>query len=403
MAVFLRSRRPPAGRGSARVRTRNCPGWPGTADRRTRRCSAPVRRCVRRGRSVLRWPQTTDRPGIRPVPAIAGHHGGGHRIDPRPPRRCRHYTGFGRHHRLLPHYHYLRPRPPPNVAAAGTADLGTTHPGRSCRRRGTGGRVMTGWLRRSREPGARVVRNPARPAAGRIARGGAGAVAAAGMLSGFWLLPPASSAQIAGAGHPRGGAVEWAGFAANARHTAVARKRPQPFRQIRWRAKVDLAPAVIFGELLIHYGSPMITAANTVLVPTRISAKAGFRIVAYSGTSGARRWSLNTDYRPPAFTGGPGIWTPPLPAVLTPTTALAVAGAGGTVLVRKHANMTHGAVRRLVFYGAAQWKAHRSTYDKAVQITTPLTAGPDGSVYFGFTVTGATPAHLSSGIARIDA
>src|SRR5215831_10930013 len=48
------------------------------------------------------------------------------------------------------------------------------------------GRVMTGWLRRSREPGARVVRNPARPAAGRIARGGTGAVAAAGMLSGFW-------------------------------------------------------------------------------------------------------------------------------------------------------------------------------------------------------------------------
>ena len=40
----------------------------------------------------------------------------------------------------------------------------------------------------------------------------------------------------------------------------------------------------LVGELLIHYGSPMITAANTVLVPTRVSAKAGFRVVAYSGT-----------------------------------------------------------------------------------------------------------------------
>jgi hypothetical protein len=38
-----------------------------------------------------------------------------------------------------------------------------------------------------------------------------------------------------------------------------------------------------------------------------------------------------------------------------------------------------------------------------VQITTPLTAGRDGSVYFGFTVSGPTPAHLASGIARIDA
>ena len=127
------------------------------------------------------------------------------------------------------------------------------------------------------------------------------------MVLGSWLFPPASSAQIAAAGQPPAGglraAVEWAGFAGNAQHTAVARKRPQPFRRIRWRAKVDLAPVLVDGTLPIHYGSPMITAANTVLVPTRVSAKAGFRVVAYSGTSGVRRWSLDTDYRPPAFTG----------------------------------------------------------------------------------------------------
>jgi hypothetical protein len=198
-------------------------------------------------------------------------------------------------------------------------------------------------------------------------------------------------------------AVEWAGFAGNAQHAAVARRHAQPFHRIRWRAKVDLAPDLLGGVLPIHYGSPMISAANTVLVPTRVSDKAGFRVVAYSGASGARRWSLGTDYRPPAFTGGFGTWTPPLPAVLTPRAALAVAGAGGTVLMRRHANLRAGAVRRLVFYGASQWRAHRAAYGKAVQITTPLTAGSDGSVYFGFTVTGATPAHLSSGIARIDA
>lgn len=213
--------------------------------------------------------------------------------------------------------------------------------------------------------------------------------------------PLKPSAQLHHGG--RKSAVEWAGFAGNAQHTAVATRRPQPFRRVRWRAKVDLAPDVQFGELLIHYGSPMITAANTVLVPTRVSGRAGYRVVAYSGTSGARRWSLDTDYRPPAFTGGFGAWTPPLPAVLTPRAALAVAGAGGTVLMRTHANRTAGAVRRRVFYGAAQWRAHRSAYGRAVHITTPLTAGPDGSVYFGFSVSGSTPAHLSSGIARIDA
>lgn len=266
------------------------------------------------------------------------------------------------------------------------------------------GLFMARWPSR----GAGLVREPARPAVGRIARQGIGAVAAAGMLLGSWLFPPAAGAQIGETGHPRAGgpraAVEWTGFAANAQHTAVAWQLPQQLRRIRWRVKVDLAPVLVSGTLPIHYGSPMITAANTVLVPTRVSAKAGYRVVAYSGATGARRWSLDTDYRPPAFTGvHRAIWTPPLPAVLTPGTALAAAGAGGTVLIRQHANLRAGAVRRLVFYGADQWRTHRSAYDKAVQITTPLTAGPDGSVYFGFTVTGSTPAHLSSGIARIDA
>ncbi|HEY2507600.1 MAG TPA: hypothetical protein VGI58_13885 [Streptosporangiaceae bacterium] len=218
----------------------------------------------------------------------------------------------------------------------------------------------------------------------------------------------ASSAQmaVAGTSHAAGSStagIEWAGFARNAQHTAALAVRPQPLQRIRWRVKVDQHPALTVGDLLIHYGSPMITAANTVLVPTRISARAGFRVIAYAGTNGARRWSLDTDYQPPAFSPFSGTWEPPLPAVLTPGKALAVAGAGGTVLLRGHVNSAIAAVHRLVFYGAAQWQAHRSVYDKAVHITTPLTAAPDGSLYFGFTVTGATPAHLSSGIARIDA
>ncbi|HEX6522174.1 MAG TPA: hypothetical protein VF070_19540 [Streptosporangiaceae bacterium] len=249
------------------------------------------------------------------------------------------------------------------------------------------------------------------PARGWIARAGTGAVVAVGVVLSSWSAAAASSAQIAVVGNPLAGnpsagglraPAAWAGFARDARHTADASVPLQPFNRIRWKAKVDLDPVVTNGGLDIHYGSPMITEANTVLVPTRVSTKAGFRIVAYSGSSGARRWSFDTDYRPPAFTGGRFASTPPLPAVLAPGNVLAVAGAGGTVLMRGQADRAAGAVVRRVFYGAAQWNAHRSVYDKAVQVTTPLTAGPDGSVYFGFTVTGATPAHLSSGIARID-
>src|SRR5580704_4997043 len=187
---------------------------------------------------------------------------------------------------------------------------------------------MAGLLRRSEEPGAELARHPSRRTHGCIATGGTGAIAAGALVLGTFVFTPASSAQTTGAGTAASGpgaAVEWAGFAGNAQHTAVAMKPPQPFDKIRWRAKVDLAPQLVDGELLIHYGSPMITAANTVLVPTRVSAKGGFRVVAYSGTSGKRRWSLNTDYR--MLANGLGAFTPPLPAVLTPSKTLAVAGA----------------------------------------------------------------------------
>ena len=236
-------------------------------------------------------------------------------------------------------------------------------------------------------------------------RRSAGTVTAVGMVLGSWLSSPASIASAeAGkalpSGHPA--MVEWAGFAGNAQHTAIAVVPPQPFTRIRWKAKVDLHPFLDNGTLDIHYGSPMITAANTVLVPTRVSTKAGFRVVAYSGSNGTRRWALNTDWQPASQVDGSGLsFTAPLPAVLTPSATLAVAGAGGTILLRAHANRNTGSVRRIVFYGTAQWKAHKSVYNKAVQISTPLTAGPDGSIYFGFVVKGQTPAHLASGIARI--
>ena len=72
--------------------------------------------------------------------------------------------GFGRRPSALPHYHRLKPKTPPNAADDETADPGTTHLRRSCQWGRTGGPVMIGWLLRSREPGARLVRNPARPA-----------------------------------------------------------------------------------------------------------------------------------------------------------------------------------------------------------------------------------------------
>lgn len=190
----------------------------------------------------------------------------------------------------------------------------------------------------------------------------------------------------------------WAGYGRNTQHTAQAPARPQALGRVRWTAPVDWTPQRINGELLVHYGSPMITAANTVVVPTRIDDAVGYQIVAYSGGNGALRWQTSTDYRLP-----PHDWTPPLPAALIPGNQLTVAAVGGTILVRSNADALSAPVSRRAFYGLNEWEAHRVIYDNAVQITTPLTAGADGALYFGFVVEGATPSHLTNGVARIDA
>ncbi len=55
----------------------------------------------------------------------------------------------------------------------------------------------------------------------------------------------------------------------------------------------------------------------------------------------------------------------------------------------------------LLFYSQAQ--GTQSIYNAAVFIDTPLTVDSQGNLFFGFIVTGATPANLVSGFARIGA
>ncbi len=55
------------------------------------------------------------------------------------------------------------------------------------------------------------------------------------------------------------------------------------------------------------------------------------------------------------------------------------------------------------FYGSSTYNSAKSAYDAAVAIDTPLTADGNGNIFFGFTVNGSNPAHLTSGVARIAA
>ena len=67
-------------------------------------------------------------------------------------------------------------------------------------------------------------------------------------------------AVLAGAPNAR---AAWLTYAGNAQHTALSSARTQPLQRIHWQTPVDLAPQYSGIDLLIHYGSPLITAGST--------------------------------------------------------------------------------------------------------------------------------------------
>ena len=147
--------------------------------------------------------------------------------------------------------------------------------------------------------------------------------------------------------------------------------------------------------IYIHYGSPIITGANTVLVPVRTAA-GGYRLEARQGASGSLLWGTPTD-----FVNAPsdGNWVPSFSPTLTPSGVLFYQGSGGTVYRVDNPNSVSVAAVQLSFL--PDYSANKAAYDNTVFISTPLTSDAAGNVYFGYEVAGAAPGGLMSGIARV--
>jgi hypothetical protein len=79
----------------------------------------------------------------------------------------------------------------------------------------------------------------------------------------------------------------WWGFARDAQHAATGAVATQDLNRIAWSTPLDLAPPRVNGALLIHYGSPVVTSRNTVVVPVKTTAAGGFRIEARSAATAA--------------------------------------------------------------------------------------------------------------------
>jgi uncharacterized repeat protein (TIGR01451 family) len=191
-------------------------------------------------------------------------------------------------------------------------------------------------------------------------------------------------------------AQSWNNHSRDSQHTALSSVASQPLNAVRWQTPVDLNPQYSGSDLLIHYGSPLITLANTIIVPVKTGASGGFRVEGRNGANGSLIWTQTTDYILP-----PHNWTPSYSPTLTPSQRLYFAGAGGTVFYRDNLDANSGATGRLAFYGISNYNLNPGAYNSAVFINTPITSDAAGNIYFGFQVTGTNSLNLQSGVARI--
>ena len=192
--------------------------------------------------------------------------------------------------------------------------------------------------------------------------------------------------------------VPWASYAHGPQHTGLSTIASQRLERIKWSTPVDQILQGTGGELLIHYGSPLITAANTVLLPVRTSASNTYQVEAHSGASGTLLYTLSNDYTPP-----PHAWIPVFGLTLSQGTRLYYPGPGGTVYYRDQPDSTTGPSGQIAFFGNAVYAANQAAFDSTVMISTPITADANGNLYFGFDVVGSNPENLTSGLARIGA
>src|ERR1700721_3050809 len=96
----------------------------------------------------------------------------------------------------------------------------------------------------------------------------------------------------------------WLTHSHDEQHTGLSTVQSQSLDSIHWHAPVDLHPPQ--GEIFIHYGSPLVTAANTVIVPVKTGANS-FRVEGHDGATGKRLWLHNTGWQAPEADFVPGL------------------------------------------------------------------------------------------------
>ena len=176
----------------------------------------------------------------------------------------------------------------------------------------------------------------------------------------------------------------WSGYGRDAQHTALSTVASQPLTRIRWQTPVDLHPQYSGNDLLIHYGSPLITQANTVIVPGQDGRHRRLPRRGRRGSDGRLLWRQL--HRLPAAAAR-------LDAELfadadADRQALASRPAAARCCIARGSTRAAAAPTRSRLLRHAGVPHAPPAYLNDVFINTPITADAAGNVFFGFQVTG---------------
>lgn len=190
-------------------------------------------------------------------------------------------------------------------------------------------------------------------------------------------------------------------FAGDSQHTALFGIPAQHLNAVRWTTPID-THYVGFA----HYGAPLITPSNTVIVPVKTAS--GFKVNAFEGVSGRLKYTLTNDYiMPPIATNG---WVPVYqPVIANPLSGprLYCAAAGGTLFSIDNPDSDSPGipVRQCFYTNLLEYSNNAAAYNSTIFVNTPITADPNGNVFFGFRIQQTAPTPLNTtngGFARID-
>lgn len=175
----------------------------------------------------------------------------------------------------------------------------------------------------------------------------------------------------------------WGMYNGNAQHTGISTVPMSEQAVIKWSTPVDLNPQYSGNDLLIHYGSPLATAANTIVVPVKTGTTDTFKVEGRQGYAGTLMWTQTSDYTLP-----PHAWTPSYSPAITPQNRLYFPGEGGTIFYRDSLDTFGNATpTRLSFYGLTNYQNSATAARNNVFVNTPITSDASGNIFFGVQVT----------------